>query len=169
MRPLQPTKRGNECLELLQEHNRRKDLKPTECASLQLRPVDHFLGNLKQAVYAGSWEASNIDQLKKRDHLEVKDIGVLAITKRILGPNDQGQTCRQQWPFDCFVNFPFSPDNTVCKISFFFHLLHIFIEIYPFESCLIFTTQAFLIVNDISAHDLAPSQKFAEAQRNEQN
>ena len=35
-----------------------------------------FLGSLKQAVYAGSWEASIIAQLKKRDHLEVKDIDV---------------------------------------------------------------------------------------------
>ena len=34
------------------------------------------MGSLKQAVYADSWEASNIDQLKKRDHLEVKDIDV---------------------------------------------------------------------------------------------
>ena len=38
-----------------------------------------FWGSLKQAVFAGSWEASNIDHLKKRDHLEVKgiDVGLL--------------------------------------------------------------------------------------------
>ena len=39
----------------------------------QLRP---FFGQPKQAVYACSWQASDIDQLKKRVHLEVKDIGV---------------------------------------------------------------------------------------------
>ena len=42
----------------------------------QLHPVECFTGSLKQAVYAGSWEASNIDQLKKKVHLEVKDIDV---------------------------------------------------------------------------------------------
>ena len=42
----------------------------------QLRPVEHLIGSLKQAVYAGSWEGSNIDQLKKKVHLEVKDINV---------------------------------------------------------------------------------------------
>ena len=52
-----------------------QDLKSAKCPS-QLRPVEHFLGSLKQVVYAGSWEASNIDQLTKRDHLEVKDIDV---------------------------------------------------------------------------------------------
>ena len=34
------------------------------------------MGSLKQAVYVGSWEASNVDQQKKRDPLEVKDIDV---------------------------------------------------------------------------------------------
>ena len=35
-----------------------------------------FLGSLKQAVYAGSWKASKIDHLKKRDHLKAKNIDV---------------------------------------------------------------------------------------------
>ena len=43
---------------------------------MQLRPDERFLGSLKQTVYAGSWEASKIDQLKKRDHLMVKNIDV---------------------------------------------------------------------------------------------
>ena len=34
------------------------------------------MGSLKQAVYAGSWEASKIDQLKKRDHVKAKNIDV---------------------------------------------------------------------------------------------
>ena len=42
----------------------------------QLHPVECFTGSMKQTVYAGSWEASNIDQLKKKVHLEVKDIDV---------------------------------------------------------------------------------------------
>ena len=42
----------------------------------QLHPVECFTGSLKQAVYAGIWVASNIDQLKKKVHLEVKDIDV---------------------------------------------------------------------------------------------
>ena len=51
-----------------------KDLKPTNCP--QLHPVERFIVCLKQAVYAGSWKASSIDQQKKRVHLEVKDIDV---------------------------------------------------------------------------------------------
>ena len=38
----------------------------------QLHPVECFTGSLKQAVYAGSWEASNIDQLKKKVHLDMR-------------------------------------------------------------------------------------------------
>ena len=72
-----------------------KDLKPTEFPS-QLHPVEHFLGSLKQAVYAGSWEASNIDQLKKGTTWRSK-----ALT---LGCETQGHTCHQQWRFDCFFS-----------------------------------------------------------------
>ena len=49
---------------------------PTPPNVPQLHPVECFTGSLKQAVYAGSWKASNIDQLKKKVHLEVKDIDV---------------------------------------------------------------------------------------------
>ena len=67
-----------------------QDFKPAKCPS-QLRPVEQFLGSLKQVVYAGSWEASNIDQLNKRDHLEVKDIdvGLLRSTFRGLMTKDR--------------------------------------------------------------------------------
>ena len=41
-----------------------------------MRPDERFLGSLKQAVYADSWEASKIDQLKKRDHVKAKNIDV---------------------------------------------------------------------------------------------
>ena len=82
MQPLHSWKRGNRCLELPVKSitgGMVKDHKPTECLSQPVRPVELFWGNLKQAVYAGSWEASNIDQLKKRDHLQVKniDLGLL--------------------------------------------------------------------------------------------
>ena len=86
MQPLQPWKRGNKCLELLQGDNRQDGLKTLNPPKApQLRPVEHFLGSLKQAVYAGSWEASNIE-LKKRDHLEVKDIDVGLLRNSVRGP-----------------------------------------------------------------------------------
>ena len=76
MQPPQPWKRGNKCSKL-QEHNRRDGLKTSDPSNVpQLRPVERFLGSLKQAVYAGSLEASKIDQLKKRDHLKIKNIDV---------------------------------------------------------------------------------------------
>ena len=51
-------KRGNKCSKLLQEHNRRDGLKTSDPPNVpQLRPDERFLGSLKQAVYAGSWEA----------------------------------------------------------------------------------------------------------------
>ena len=75
MQPLQSWKRGEDCLELLQDHKVRDGSTTLNPPNVdQLRPVERFMDSLKQAVYAGSWEASNIDQLKKIFHLEVKDI-----------------------------------------------------------------------------------------------
>ena len=99
-----------------------KYLKPTKCPS-QLRPA--FWGSLKQAVYAGIWEASNIDQLKKRDHSEVKDIDLGLLRNAIRGLMTKVRhihiyACRQQWRFDCLINSsPFSHGNTVCTYQFF--------------------------------------------------
>ena len=77
MQPLQPWKRGKECLELFREPYVRDGPKTSNPPNVpQLHPVERFADSLKQAVYAGSWEASNIDQLKKIVHLEVKDIDV---------------------------------------------------------------------------------------------
>ena len=64
-------------MELLQEHNVWDGSKTSTPPNVrQLHPLECFTCSLKQAVYGGSWEASNIDQLKKKVHLEVKDIDV---------------------------------------------------------------------------------------------
>ena len=87
MQLLQPWTRGKKWVNLFQKQNRREGSKtlinPPNVP--QLRQVEHFLGSLKQAVYAGSWEASNIDQLKKRDHLKVKNIDVGLLRNAFLG------------------------------------------------------------------------------------
>ena len=163
MQPLQPWKRGNECLELLQEHNRRDGQRPqTHRMSLTAASSWAFLGSLKQAVYAGSWKAWNIDQLKKIDHFGGQRHRCWAVTKRISRPNDQGQTCRQQWRFGCFVNSsPFSHGNTVCTYQIFFHLLQTFIEIHPFESCPIFYSTSLRHGLDVGSWSLSGLERLS--------
>ena len=76
MQPLQPWKRQNECWELFQEHNVpgwSKDLKPTKCPSAASAGAFY---EQPETNGAARWEASSIDQLQKRVHLEVKDIDV---------------------------------------------------------------------------------------------
>ena len=43
------------------------------------------MDSLKQAVYVGSWEATNVDQLKERVHLEVKGNEVGLLRNALLG------------------------------------------------------------------------------------
>ena len=121
MQPLQLWKRANKCLELFQEHNRRDSSIPqTHQMSLIAASSWAFLGSLKQAVYAGSWEASNIDQLKKRDHLEVKGgHRRWAVMKRTSGSNDQGQTFNNRvlrLPAIVLLNTTFRPGNSAAGL-----------------------------------------------------
>ena len=79
----------------------------------QLHPVERFMGSLKQAVYAGSLEASNIDQLKKekkkkkRVHLEVKDIDHVVVDVGLLRNAFRGLKTKSDISptvdFDCIV------------------------------------------------------------------
>ena len=123
MKLLQPWKRQQVC-EALQEHNRRDGSKASNPPNVpQLRPVERFLGSPKQAVYAGSWEASNIDQPKKRDHLKVKNIDVGLLRNAFLGLMTKVRHATDNGVFDCLVNSsPFSQGNTVCTYHFFFFL-----------------------------------------------
>ena len=100
MQLLQSLRRDNECLELFQEYTMWDGPKTSNPPNVpQLHPIERFMDSLKQAVHAGSWEASDIDQLQKRVHLEVyvKDIDVGRVTKCIPGPYDWSEACCQQW------------------------------------------------------------------------
>ena len=75
-------------------------------------------------MYAGSWEASKIDQsAEEKSPLGGQRHWCGAVTKRISGPHDQSQTCRRKWTL------------TALQIAKLFLMATLFVNINCFLNC----------------------------------